>query len=906
MTDIKKNTIQSSDQDINSHTPVMQQYLNIKRQYPEHLLLYRMGDFYEFFFEDAYQAVELLDIQLTKRGKAAGIDIPMAGIPAHALDSYLSKLIRQRVTAAICEQSGMDSSKLMKREVVRIVTAGTVTDEGLTNDSTLQYLTAISYTNKSGNKNLFGVVHFLSTDGIARVLPPMDEKELINELEKAKPVEIIMSDGSEISSNLSELKMPIFYKPKWLFDVDRAKKLLKKEVPHIDRQILNKKSISNEALAGLINYLNTTQINVSLPIAKIEEIALSNYLSLDRTTRRNLEIEVNLRGGIENTLFSLINKTQSNMGSRYLLQKIQQIPKDFNWIKLENEFVKELSCFENLNSLRVLIRHIGDGERLLSRLRYKTERPRELVRLKEALKTLPEIKKITSGFISELGKLCSDNIESFNAIYEALNLAIVDNPPQNIREGGVIKDGFDEELDKLRNMRYLADESILKFEQSEKERTQLNIKVGFQQAYGFYIDISRILLEKISNQVPSDYIRIQSLKNSERFSSPALKSFESEFLASQARALAKEKAIYQNILLSLQDVLNDLQATFFSIARVDVYSSFAYVATEKNWVLPTLDDSSTNIEIIAGRHPVVEDNIDDIFCPNDFRIKSGQPIHIITGPNMGGKSTFMRQNVLIILLAYIGSFIPAKSASIGRIDAIFTRIGASDDLASGQSTFMIEMLEAASILHQATSNSLVLMDEIGRGTNSNEGLAIAISIAEYLAQIKVKTLFATHYFEVTKLSKLYPSLIQNFHVTTSMHQGKLFFEHRLKSGSSNKSYAIDVANLAGLPKKVIGQAKFWLNNIQIRTHTELQGDLFDEYDEQQLDKSESDSDIDNGADMNLYLGKEEVNINQQSDHILNNKILADKHLIEYISSIDPDQLSPKDALEAIYEIKKLM
>jgi len=800
---------ESKEQQAVIHTPMMQQYLRIKAEYPDTLVFYRMGDFYELFFNDAEKAARLLDITLTTRGQSAGKPIPMAGVPFHAAENYLSRLIKMGESIAICEQVGDPSQSKgpVERKVTRILTPGTVSDEALLEERKDNYLVAIF-----PNDYPMGLAYLDISSGHFAILNLNSQEALHSELERLKPSEILVPDNcdSAVFTSWKGLRL----RPMWEYDAAVSHRLLCEQFKTQDLSGFGLIDIYSHALCAagcLLQYVKYTQ-KQSLPhIRGIKCEDVSDRVVIDASTQRNLELTTNLTGGKTHTLLAVLDYTQTPMGSRLLSRWIMAPVRDHLLLMKRQQAITALLRQQRFEALQILLAQIGDVERIVSRIAMKTARPRDLAQLREALTIVPELKKVIipieeSSLLQENGKLLCD----FSAIQTLLARAIVECPPVVIREGGVIAEGYDTPLDELRNLSIDCSQFLIDLETQEKERTGIStLKVGYNRIHGFYIEISK----GQAKQAPIDYIRRQTIKNAERYITPELKSFEEKVLSSRSQALAREKLLYEQLLESLLDELTSLQHLAHALAEIDVLANLAERANTLNFTCPTLSQDP-GIDIRSGRHPVIEQASKEPFISNDLALNAKQKILMITGPNMGGKSTYMRQTALIVLLAYIGSYVPADCAIVGPIDRIFTRIGAADDLASGKSTFMVEMTEAAIILHNATANSLVLLDEIGRGTSTFDGLSLAWACVAYLAEkINAFTLFATHYFELTQLTEQYRT-IRNVHLSAIEHEDKIVFLHKVQQGPASRSYGLQVAELAGVPKPVIALARRKLQELE--------------------------------------------------------------------------------------------
>lgn len=785
-------------------TPMIAQYLKIKADYPDTLLFYRMGDFYELFFDDAKKASALLNISLTARGKTTPNPVPMCGIPYHAADNYLAKLLKNGESIAICEQVGKvdkNSKAPVERKVIRLVTPGTLTDENLLQENQDSVITAIFQ-----NKNKIGLASINLSAGIFS-LSETDEKSLSSTLTKINPSEILLSEGSQLDLNNTFSITP---QAPWLFDFDTAYKNLTTHFKVQDLSIFGCDEIKTAICAAgcVFNYARQTDKYAINAITSLTVLRQDDFLYLDNSTYLNLEIEKSLLGNHNHSLIYYLDKTATAMGARLLRRWLRQPLRNHNDIQNRLESVALLqNQHEPLNNT---LKQISDLERIITRIILNSAKPRDLSRLCESLEILPQIQeqlKNDNPFLTNI----KNHIATFPEIISLLKSAIVEEPPLLIRDGGVIKEGFNAELDDLRNTQKNASNFLLDLEQREKELTNNpKLKVQYNRVHGYYIEISRLH----SNVVPDHYIRKQTLKTTERFTTVELKKFEEKMLSASSQALTLEKEIYQDFLENLQQYASRLKTTTDNLATLDVLTTFAQISQLYNLNKPTLCDENI-INIQDGRHLIVEQMIKENFTPNHSLFDKNGKMQLITGPNMGGKSTYMRQVALIVLLAHIGCFVPATTANIGTVDRIFTRIGSSDNLAKGQSTFMVEMSETANILHNATQNSLILIDEIGRGTSTFDGLALAWSIAIELAKnINAYTLFATHYFELTQLEKQFKT-IKNVHLDAIEYEDNIVFLHLVKSGAANKSYGLQVAALAGLPQKTIATAKQKLTSLEL-------------------------------------------------------------------------------------------
>ncbi|MCW8886780.1 MAG: DNA mismatch repair protein MutS [Motiliproteus sp.] len=845
-----------------SHTPMMQQYFRIKAEHPNELVFYRMGDFYELFFDDAKQAAELLDISLTSRGHTAGEPIPMAGIPYHAADGYVAKIVRAGRSVAICEQVGdpATSKGPVERKVMRIVTPGTITDEALLDEAHDNLLVAVCR-----EDDLFGIASLDISGGRFIVSEVKGEESLQGELARLKPAELLFNEEDGLEDSLDRYN-GLRRQPPWNFELDTALRLLNQQFQTHDLSGFGCEhlAIALRSAGCLLQYAKETQRTALPHIRSICVERRDDSVVLDAATRRNLELDINLIGGNENTLASVLNKTATPMGGRLLRRWLHRPLRDLETIKQRQFAIECLVSDYRYEDFNAELKQIGDIERILARVALRSARPRDLERLNRALRVLPQLQQLLDAIEAPLLKQLKKAIGEFPEIESLLSSAILENPPVVIRDGGVIATGYDEELDELRELSENAGDYLVQLEQRERERTGIpTLKVGFNRVHGYFIEISRLQ----SEQAPTEYIRRQTLKNAERFITPELKEFEDKALSAKSRALAREKALYEALLETLAESLFPLQECGAALAELDVLHNLAERAVELNFCAPELV-ADAGLDIVGGRHVVVEQVSEDPFVANDLKMDEDRRMLIVTGPNMGGKSTFMRQTALIVLLAHIGSYVPAETASIGLVDRIFTRMGSSDDLAGGRSTFMVEMTETANILHNATSRSLVLMDEVGRGTSTFDGLSLAWSCARYLAsQTQAFTLFATHYFELTALPETTPG-VANVHLTATEHNDRIIFMHSVHQGPASQSYGLQVAQLAGVPSTVITQAKDKLLKLE-------------------------QTPLETGTSGN---GPSPI----QADMFSSQPHPLEKALEE----LDPDELTPRQALEALYLLKQ--
>lgn len=842
------------------HTPMMRQYLTEKASYPDMLLLYRMGDFYELFFDDAIKAVDILNITLTHRGKSNGKPIPMAGVPHHAAENYIAKLIDAGQSVALCEQVGDPKTAKgpVERKVVRVITPGTVSDAALLKENQDNLL--VSIYEKAG---AFALAIADMASGRFLLQSHQDIGALKSALLSLSPAEILMSELSD-DTVFADLKC-IRKRPAWEFDYATAYTLLCTQFKTKDLSGFNidDQAVGICAAGCLLQYLQYTQKTALPHINTITLERSKDYIFIDAYSKRNLELTQNLQGDKTHTLFSTINQTQTPMGSRLLARWLHKPIRDQAQLLARQDAQAALLAHDLLPKLTPILKDIYDVERIISRIALKSARPRDLRQLCLTLSHLPTLTSLLHPVPANLLQSLQSEFAGLDATHALLDQAIIENPPAVFKDGGVIKPGFDETLDTLRNLSENSQQFLIDLENNERERTGLStLKVGYNRVHGYYIEISKLQ----AKDAPPEYTRRQTLKNVERYITQELKSFEDKILSAKSKALSREKHLYDSILSDLQAPLKSLQACATALATLDVLVALAKNIATFNLVKPEFSPD-TIIDIKAGRHLVVTSVLNTPFIPNDTYLSKDNKMLMITGPNMGGKSTYMRQTALIVLLSFIGSYVPAESAIIGGIDKIFTRIGAADDLASGRSTFMVEMTETANILHNATDQSLVLMDEVGRGTSTFDGLSIAYASAAYLAKnTQSLTLFATHYFELTTLSTEY-SLVSNVHLDAVINNDTIVFLYKLKPGPASQSYGIYVAQLAGLPKEAIHTARKKLAALESHNRaTEKQP----EQSALQLDTHPEPS-------------------------------ILEKQLAE----IDPNDLTPKAALEALYQLKEI-
>jgi len=863
---IKDNEIANNNSDYDNHTPMMRQYLGLKAQHPDMLLFYRMGDFYELFFEDAEKASKLLGITLTQRGSSNGQPIKMAGVPYHAAEQYLAKLAKLGEAVAICEQVGdpATSKGPVAREVARILTPGTLTDTALLDESRDSQLLSIFQSD-----GVLGLARLNLASG-SFILSEIAVGLLAQEIERIAPSEILFADDFQHAA-VSSTKAARKRLSPWQFDFDSAFSTLTRQFNTYDLNGFGCADLKPAicAAGALLDYVKHTQRTTLPHINAISVETTSAYIQLDAATRRNLEIDVTLRGEVSPTLYSLLNTTQTAMGARLLRQWLHHPLRDRNLSMKRHEAIADLIQSGRYTELRQALRPVGDIERITARVALKTARPRDLSGLAASLQQLPLLQMLLQNQASSLLQTLGEHLSAPQAVVNLLTTAIKAEPSVVLREGGVIADGFDAELDELRAIQTDHGDFLLKFEAAEKERTGIaNLKVEYNSVHGFYIEMSRAQAES----APAEYRRRQTLKNVERFITPELKTFEDKVLSANDRALAREKMLYEQVLVELGQYIAALQTNAGAVASMDVLCCFAERAGSLNYVAPQFT-TEAGIEIINGRHPVVEQisvqSSGQPFIANDVTLNPYRQLLLITGPNMGGKSTFMRQTALIVLLANCGCYVPATSAKIGEIDRIMTRIGASDDLAGGRSTFMVEMTETANILHNATDKTLVLLDEIGRGTSTFDGLSLAWAVAKQLLEKnRSYTLFATHYFELTRIVDEF-KFAANVHLDAVEHGSNIVFMHKVEEGAANQSYGLQVAQLAGIPRSVVNAAKRKLTQLESNqvAASSVQPDMF----------------IENAL-------PQEVAVHP---------------VVSELDVIQPDDLTPREALEVLYRLKEI-
>lgn len=851
---------------------MMQQYLAIKAEHPNRLVFYRMGDFYELFFEDAVKASRLLDITLTARGQSAGQPIPMAGIPHHSAEGYLAKLVKLGESVAICEQVGPVPDKgPVERKVVRVLTPGTLTEDALLESHQENLLCACFQLDHA-----FALAYLDVASGRFEGCQFDDQARFMDELNRLNPAETIVAETSDLAQVLSA-QAGLVKLPGWHFDSQSSYRKMTEQLQTQDLIAFGceDKPELVGACGALLYYAQTMLQNELKQVQSFHTYSTDDALILDAVSRRNLELDTSLSGGNHNTLLSLLDQCTTPMGSRLLKRWLLLPLRDQQKINQRLNTVETLIEQDVPQDLKQQLKPIGDLERILSRVALMSARPRDLLQLGRALNQLPALQSQLASLSDPRLTQLSQSISEFPQLADTLERAIIENPPVLMRDGGVFKTGYDAELDSLNNLKNEAGQFLLDLEQREKERTGIaSLKVGYNRVHGYYIEVSKLQ----SSQVPLDYVRRQTLKAAERYIIPELKSFEDKVLSAGDKALAREKQLYEALLLQINLSLKPLQTSAQALAELDVLINFALKAQQLQLTRPQLK-ASPGLVIKQGRHLTVEALTDTPFIPNDAVFDQQRRLQIITGPNMGGKSTFMRQTALIAILAHIGCYVPAESAEVGPIDRIFTRIGASDDLTSGRSTFMVEMTETAHILHHATEYSLILMDEIGRGTSTFDGLSLAWAIAEHLAeQIKGYCLFATHYFELTSLSEQFANTV-NIHLNAIEHHDKIVFLHQVQEGAASKSYGLQVASLAGVPKSVIHRAKQILHTLETQSDASPQNSKPSGKPAKASQEQEIQYDLFNSAEPHPILTK--------------------------LDDIAPDDLTPKQALELLYQLKTM-
>ncbi|MDY0021052.1 DNA mismatch repair protein MutS [Arenimonas caeni] len=854
------------------HTPLMKQFFAAKAEYPDILLFFRMGDFYELFYDDARKAARLLDITLTQRGSSGGAPIPMAGVPVHAYEGYLARLVALGESVAICEQIGDPAlaKGLVERKVVRIVTPGTVTDEALLQERRDTLLMAVAR-----GRTGFGLAWADLAGGRFLVSEVADEDQLAAELARLDPAELLLPDEDGWPAFLAG-QAGLRRRPPWGFDADACRRQLLRffKLHDLSGFGLEDKPLPTAAAGALLAYVEETQKQQLPHLTSIAFEPAGDGIALNAATRRHLELDSRTDGRTEHTLLGVLDTSVSPMGGRLLRRWLNRPLRDRGVLGRRHHAVATFVESGAHEALRETFRGLGDLERILSRVALRSARPRDLSTLRDGLALLPGVRALLAPLDSPRLAALAAELGEHAGTAALLARAVVPQPPVLLRDGGVLAEGFDAELDELRTLSTNADQFLVDLEARERAATGIaNLKVGYNRVHGYFIEISKGQADK----APTHYTRRQTLTGAERYITEELKAFEDKVLSARERALAREKALYEELLDALNASLEPLRRCAAALSELDVLAAFAERARALDWSCPELTEAA-GLRIERGRHPVVEAVREEPFEPNDLLLDddadgSGRRMLVITGPNMGGKSTYMRQNALIVLLAHIGSFVPAARAVIGPIDRILTRIGAGDDLARGQSTFMVEMAETSYILHHATANSLVLMDEIGRGTSTYDGLALAEACARHLAQHnRAYTLFATHYFELTALAEP-GSGIANVHLDAIEHGDRLVFMHAVKDGPANRSFGLQVAALAGLPRSVVEQARRTLAELEQRGAPQAAARM-------------SPAALEQPQQASLFAP-------------------APSAALEALDAIDPDELTPKQALEALYRLRQL-
>ncbi|MCO8084603.1 DNA mismatch repair protein MutS [Acinetobacter lwoffii] len=865
--------------DLSTLTPMMQQYMSVKMQHPHSLMFYRMGDFYELFFEDAHKAAKILGITLTHRGKANGQPIPMAGVPYHAAEGYLARLVKKGETVVICEQIGEVTGKgPVERGVVRIITPGTLTDDALLGAHQTSNLVALCI-----QQQQIGIALLDLSAGLFKVQQQdYDLNQLMIELARLMPSEILLDENIADPTLTEQLKqqldISVTKRPDVDFNLNNAQKTLCDQfaVSTLSGFGIDHLPLAKAAAAALIHYAKETQKTALPHIRTIQLEQSSDFIALDPVTRRNLElIEPLFEHGT--SLFQLINDCQTAMGGRLLSRTLMQPLRDTALLDERLDAIQALLQGFHEVPVRLVLKEISDIERVLSRIALGSARPRDLVQLRQACAQIPflrhAVQPIVSQQQSKLLVQLNEELGDVHDLHQRLMSAIVENPPVLLRDGNVIAEGFDSELDELRQIRDHASQFLIDLEIKEREQSGIpGLKIGYNRVSGYYIELTRAQAE----QAPEHYIRRQTLKNAERYITPELKAFEDKVLSSESRALAREKMLFEMLLDELRQDIGNLQMMSSAIAQIDLIANFAHQARLRNWSRPKFSPE-VGVSITAGRHPVVEALSKSAFTPNDMRLDFSHRMAIITGPNMGGKSTFMRQTALIVLLAYCGAYVPAQAATLGPVDRVFTRIGSADDLSTGKSTFMVEMTETSQILHHATSHSLVLMDEVGRGTSTYDGLSLAWAcVLDLTKRIQCLCLFATHYFELTELDK--ESGINNYHVTAKELNGNLILLHKVQHGPASQSHGLQVAKLAGIPAAVIKEAQ---NRLKILEKQHQAKPLSPQHD--------------------LFAMPE---VMEPIERII--EIEKESPALDLLEDIDVDSLTPREALQQLYALKDLI
>ena len=853
------------------HTPLMKQFFSIKADHQDVLLFFRMGDFYELFYDDARKAARLLDITLTQRGNSGGQPIPMAGVPHHSAEGYLARLVALGESVAICEQIGdpAASKGLVERQVVRIVTPGTVTDEALLNERRDTLLLAVTRGRTTARGAGYGLAWADLAGGRFLANEVANEDQLEAEIARLDPAEVLVPDEDGWPEFLGE-RSGLRARPPWLFDADSGRRQLLKffNLHDLTGFGLEDRPLAIAAAGALLGYVEETQKQQLPHLTSIAVETGDGAIAMNAATRRHLELDTRVDGDTRNTLLGVLDTTVTPMGGRLLRRWLHRPLRDRQVLGERHHAVQTLIGSGAEADLREGFRSLGDLERILSRIALRSARPRDLSTLRDGLAMLPDLRQTLGALDSPRLQALADGLGEHAAEAHLLATALVEQPPVLARDGGVFAQGHDAELDELRALSANADQFLVDLEAREREASGIpNLKLGYNRVHGYYIEISKAQVAK----APTHYTRRQTLTNAERYITEELKAFEDKVLSARERAQARERLLYEQLLDALNQRLEPLKRCAAALSELDVLAAFSERAQALDWSRPALTDEP-GILIERGRHPVVEAVREEPFEPNDLALHPERRMLVITGPNMGGKSTYMRQNALIVLLAHIGSFVPATAARIGPVDRILTRIGAGDDLAKGQSTFMVEMAETSYILHHATEQSLVLMDEIGRGTSTYDGLALAEACARQLAAVnRSMTLFATHYFELTALAA--PGRgIANVHLDAVEHGESLVFMHAVKDGPANRSFGLQVAALAGLPKTVVADARARLSELEARG-----------------DGSQAEAMRPQALESPRQIG-----------------LFAPSSAVQdALAALDPDELTPKQALEALYRLKAL-
>lgn len=924
-------------EDFSQHTPMMQQYWQVKSKYMDYILFYRLGDFYEVFYEDAQKVSKLLHLTLTKRGKSNGAEIPMAGIPHHSAESYLARLLKFGENIAICDQVGEAGKGIIQREVTRVITAGTLIEDEFLDAKVDNYLVAISK-----YKNKFGLAKCVLASGKLEITEFDSQLELANELNKIPVVELLADDGMNWDKDISQIGC-IRYYPSWHFEMRAAEEILLNHFKVNDLSAFGCEHLTSalNATGALIYYAQSTQKNIE-QIDAIVKVSNADRFSIDANSRKHLEVFTSQSGDKRHSLLAVIDKSSTNMGSRRIKNWLENPIRNKKQILDRQNAAYLLAQKEYLSRLQFNLTQIGDLERIITRIIAETAKPIDLLYLKATLENLPAIKSILQEILQDPQKgngalgiepqvALLDDAENkqllleldakillYVDLLELLQSSINEEAPA-LASAGVIKDGFDDQLDKFRNLAENSAEFLQELEEKEKRATGINgLKVGFNKIHGYYIEISRTNAQE---DLPVYFTRRQTLKNAERYITPELKQFEEEILSAQSKALEREKAIYRQIVQKISLAGKDLKSTASALADLDALSGFAFLHKHFNYSMPSFN-SNREIEILAARHPIVEALSTNQFIENDLQLNKNQSMWIITGANMGGKSTFMRQIALIVLLAHIGAPVPAKSANLGEIDAIYTRIGASDDLVNNKSTFMVEMSEAAYILRNATRDSLIIMDEIGRGTSTYDGLSLAYAIAEFVNKISAYCLFSTHYFELTNIGDRNAN-VANYNMATAKQGADLVFLYKIVAGAASQSYGLEVAKIAGVPSGIIERANKKLEELETfgyREKSPIQGELFAEETCEQEDWNQEALNIE--AEQNQTQNQSEKpthfraqnqaqhqqlirEIEQTRQQILELKkeLEAQKQITEKLKDLDINNLTPLQALEFLHNLK---